>query len=42
MPDRKRGDARSTVPDECPVLLAHLMTEVRTARQRAVIANSPR
>ena len=38
MPDRKGGDARSTVPAECPVLLAHLKAEVRAAQQRAVLA----
>ncbi len=42
MSDREGEDARFPVPDEYPVLLAHLKAEVRTARQRAVIANSPR
>ena len=42
MPDREGEDAPFPMPDEYPVLLAHLKAEVRTARQRAVIANSPR
>ncbi len=38
MSDREGEDARSTVPDDYPVLLAHLKAEVRAAQQRAVLA----
>ena len=38
MPDREGGDAPSPVPDDYPVLLAHLKAEVRAAQQRAVLA----
>ncbi len=38
MSDREGGDAPSPVPDDYPVLLAHLKAEVRAAQQRAVLA----
>jgi len=38
MSDREGGSPPSPVPDEYPVLLAHLVTEVRSAQQRAVLA----
>ncbi len=38
MSDREGGSPLSPVPDEYPVLLAHLVTEVRSAQQRAVLA----
>ena len=38
MSDREGGSPPSPVPDEYPVLLAHLVTEVRSAQQRAALA----